>query len=704
MWRSRFLAVLLAGTAITAASAQDIVLEEIVVAGEVEGDRTGEATASSEAAGTSSADGASEAAALDPRLSPAAEAALRSPTATTVLTRGTLQREQGRSIADALQTVPGVIVTESADDPGMSINIRGLQDFGRVAVSIDGARQNFGRSGHSANDSVYLDQRMVKSVEVTRGPINVVGGSAIGGTVAFQTIDADDVLRDDETYGGRVETTVETNGPGGVLHGEAATRIGQAFDVLAAGTFRNASDYYDGDGDMIRSEEQLLSGLLKARLRLAEEHETVFSAMRVANSFDSGTSTVRNTDQTDDTITLGHHWDSANPFIDLNAKAYYTGTNLEQENLSGSFVGAQRSFNIGTYGGEAYNTANFIVAGFENTTIIGGDGFYDDVTSKDELNLSNGSTPSGQRGVYGAYIQHTAKRGWFEVIGALRYDGYVLDGVDQDTGDKVHKDGGHLSPKITVAVTPVDPVTVYASYSEGYRAPSVTETLVQGVHPPPVQFPFFPNPNLDPEIAHNVEAGVNLAFDDLAIRGDRLRLKASAYHNTVDDYIDLECSTFPLPGGCTYVNVAEAVLYGFELDAIYDTGRVYGRVTGTYVESKDLDSGDPLSNVQPWRVSGTLGGRALGGRLDAGATLTYVAEKDEADFLGLTGDSYTLLDAYLNFNITEDTVASLTLKNILNKQYTQYLDLEPSPGFSAFLTVSHRFGGGQRSIPQGETL
>ena len=93
-----------------------------------------------------------------------------------------------------------------------------------------------------------------------------------------------------------------------------------------------------------------------------------------------------------------------------------------------------------------------------------------------------------------------------------------------------------------------------------------------------------------------------------------------------------------------------------------------------------------------------------GGRLDAGATLTYVAEKDEADFLGLTGDSYTLLDAYLNFNITEDTVASLTLKNILNKQYTQYLDLEPSPGFSAFLTVSHRFGGGQRSIPQGETL
>ena len=36
MWRSRFLLVLLAGTAITSAGAQDIVLEEIVVAGAVD--------------------------------------------------------------------------------------------------------------------------------------------------------------------------------------------------------------------------------------------------------------------------------------------------------------------------------------------------------------------------------------------------------------------------------------------------------------------------------------------------------------------------------------------------------------------------------------------------------------------------------------------------------------------------------------------
>jgi hypothetical protein len=47
--------------------------------------------------------------------------------------------------------VPSVHVDDKADDPATAISIRGLQDFGRVAVVIDGARQNFQRSGHIAN-------------------------------------------------------------------------------------------------------------------------------------------------------------------------------------------------------------------------------------------------------------------------------------------------------------------------------------------------------------------------------------------------------------------------------------------------------------------------------------------------------------------------------------------------------------------------
>src|SRR5688572_23927884 len=74
-----------------------------------------------------------------------------------VVTLPTLERFQPESVAEALQSIPGIAFQSSADDPGQSINIRGLQDFGRVNVLIDGARQNFQISGHNANGSFYLD-------------------------------------------------------------------------------------------------------------------------------------------------------------------------------------------------------------------------------------------------------------------------------------------------------------------------------------------------------------------------------------------------------------------------------------------------------------------------------------------------------------------------------------------------------------------
>src|SRR5690606_40939425 len=62
-------------------------------------------------------------------------------------------------------------------------------------VLVEGARQNFQRSGHGANGAFYLEPEMLKSVDVTRGPTSTIYGSgAIGGVVAFELLDADDIL------------------------------------------------------------------------------------------------------------------------------------------------------------------------------------------------------------------------------------------------------------------------------------------------------------------------------------------------------------------------------------------------------------------------------------------------------------------------------------------------------------------------------
>ena len=54
-------------------------------------------------------------------------------------TREEIDARQAWDISEILNQMPGVYTDNNADDPATAINIRGLQDFGRVVVTIDGA-------------------------------------------------------------------------------------------------------------------------------------------------------------------------------------------------------------------------------------------------------------------------------------------------------------------------------------------------------------------------------------------------------------------------------------------------------------------------------------------------------------------------------------------------------------------------------------
>ena len=59
-----------------------------------------------------------------------------------VVTLEQIQGRQATTLGGLLYNIPGVWVQDRGDEPSTAINIRGLQDFGRVAVVVDGARQN----------------------------------------------------------------------------------------------------------------------------------------------------------------------------------------------------------------------------------------------------------------------------------------------------------------------------------------------------------------------------------------------------------------------------------------------------------------------------------------------------------------------------------------------------------------------------------
>ena len=80
---------------------------------------------------------------------------------TSLISRQQIDRIQPVTSADIFRFTPGVHASLNGDDPATSINIRGLQQYGRVAVTLDGARQDYWRVGHGSG-SFYIEPELLK--------------------------------------------------------------------------------------------------------------------------------------------------------------------------------------------------------------------------------------------------------------------------------------------------------------------------------------------------------------------------------------------------------------------------------------------------------------------------------------------------------------------------------------------------------------
>lgn len=126
----------------------------------------------------------------------------------------TIERFRGSSPSDIFRGTPGVMSGESRNSGGVDVNIRGLQGYGRVAVTIDGAQQaSVSDRGYFGDaNSTMIDPNLLGGVSITKGPSNDPGASgAIAGHVAMNTITADDIVPEGKTWGIRVKGGFSTN-------------------------------------------------------------------------------------------------------------------------------------------------------------------------------------------------------------------------------------------------------------------------------------------------------------------------------------------------------------------------------------------------------------------------------------------------------------------------------------------------------------
>ncbi|CCV07478.1 TonB-dependent heme/hemoglobin receptor family protein [Mesorhizobium metallidurans STM 2683] len=663
------------------------------------------------------------------------ETAIESLSSTSHVDQEQLDRRMATTPNDVFFGVPGITMQADARRVSSSVNIRGLQDLGRVQVIVDGARQDFQRSGHGTQSTFWIDPELLKSADVIRGPVaNTYGSGAIGGVVFFETKDADDFLRDGETWAASTTGRYESNGKGWTTSAAGAYRFNENWDVLGNIVYRDYNDYKDGGGDTVNGTGfDVLSGLLKTTIRPSENSELKLGWNGTSDSWQETSSgvPVYDVDLKQNTFTGRYNiTDDVKSWLDLHINASYGKTQLDQTSLialnrynpsTGLPIlvpaGSQSTYDMDTASIDIWNTSRFETGDFAHELTYGGDWVSDDVDNTGATGSDSFYTPSGKRRVSGGYIQDKISWNWLEIEAGLRYDSYSLKSDEGNTS------GDRLSPRITVGVSPfdsagLDGLQFYSTYAEGYRSPSITETLISGMHPAGVVFPFLPNPNLKPETGKTWEAGINYKTNGIIQSDDALRIKAAYFHNDVDDYIGLNddvgvgnngCPYLPglppiwVPGGyyiptcAQYQNFANAKIQGFEFESVYEAAWGFAGLSASFTNGHTVTYEgvrEDLSTIPSSQVTAQLGLRFLEDRLTVGGEVQYNGKpKGNA-----VARDYTLVNAFASYQATDNFKVDFRADNLFDVKYANPLNGSTTvavyePGVTLKLAATMRFGG-----------
>ncbi|MGU3495080.1 TonB-dependent receptor domain-containing protein [Xanthobacteraceae bacterium A53D] len=123
-----------------------------------------------------------------------------------------IEHFRGYSPADMFRGTPGVMSGEARNGAGaIDVNIRGMQGFGRVATTVDGAENatSVYQGYQGISNRTFVDPDLLAGIDIQKG--SDVASRGIAGTVAMRTLNADDIIKPGNTWGMRVKGGFGTN-------------------------------------------------------------------------------------------------------------------------------------------------------------------------------------------------------------------------------------------------------------------------------------------------------------------------------------------------------------------------------------------------------------------------------------------------------------------------------------------------------------
>lgn len=620
--------------------------------------------------------------------------------------------QQASHLSDFLNVVPGVTIGGTSA-VNQRIRIRGLEDS-NLKVTIDGARQE-GKLFYHMGD-ITIDPDLLKQADVAVGNNSVtLGNDALGGAVAFKTVDAADLLKPGQKIGAKLKAGYASNNDELLTSATVFGAPSDNVDLLAYYGKRDTSSGEDGEGRELFEDSESESFLLKAGAYVGNDHHVGASFSRTEKEgifpfrpdFPSRSEAPIPQQVKRDTYGIDYKFNPSNPLIDIDTNVYQTKTRILRDSDYNKNPGFEFDAQVKTTGAKIQNTSIVDSSVFEGITgthkLIAGVEHYK--KESDYHGVERGTTipVSGRDEATNTsvYLENQWQMGKFSLTPGVRYDRYKSP--DFIAGGKTYDNVvGALAASYEIA-----PLTqVFASYTQLFNGPDLSQTIFNSDGDK-----TYVNNDLKAEEGSNAEVGIVTTLRDLTVAGDALQLSGKYFETNIENYIEfirsgLSCGP-NLGNDCQgAVNkdedfkikgvelAADYKMNNFSMGLSYSRARSKGDKTGYSIPSvtgSSSESGDKYMVNLAYSPTETT---------DIGWRSTYVASvMPNTSANDIEKPSYDVHDIFMNYSPKqiEGLKATVGVYNLFDEAYASHssrlnpiddvaTDFEPGRNIKASLT------------------